>query len=78
MYVQDLETDDCYLLDMGEELYVWVGGEVGESERENSAKMARQYLDSDPTERTADTAVIITVAQDREPASFKAAFQGWN
>jgi len=74
----DLETDDCYLLDMGEELYVWVGGEVGGSERENSAKMARQYLDSDPTERTADTAVIITVAQDREPASFKAAFQSWN
>ena len=48
---QDLVSDDVMVLDAGDELYVWIGKDSDESEKENGLKMAKQYIDADPTSR---------------------------
>ena len=48
---QDLVSDDVMVLDAGDELYVWIGKDSDECEKENGLQMAKQYIDADPTSR---------------------------
>ncbi|CAO1441408.1 unnamed protein product [Diamesa hyperborea] len=74
----DLDVDDIMVLDGGDEVYVWVGQGSTDEEKAKSMDMAKDYLRSDPTERSEDTASIITVPQGAEPRSFKRLFPAWN
>ena len=49
--IQDLVSDDVMVLDAGDELYVWIGKDSDESEKESGLQMAKKYIDSDPTSR---------------------------
>ncbi|CAO1422019.1 unnamed protein product, partial [Diamesa serratosioi] len=74
----DLDLDDIMVLDGGDEVYVWVGQGATEEEKAKSMDMAKEYIRSDPTERSEDTASIITIPQGAEPRSFKRLFPSWN
>lgn len=39
-----LETDKCYLMDCGEELYVWMGRSTSLENRKNSSRAAEVNL----------------------------------
>lgn len=38
----------------------------------------QQYVQKDPSERTADTVVIVKIRQEKEPKSFKQLFATWD
>ncbi|XP_076311001.1 gelsolin, cytoplasmic-like isoform X1 [Tachypleus tridentatus] len=75
---EDLSVDDVMVLDAGEEVFVWIGNGASEEEKTNSLKLAEDYIRCDPTDRTLDNTVIITVKQGEEPESFKLIFDKWD
>jgi len=68
----DLVEDDVMFLDSGDEVYIWIGKDASTDEKEKSLELAKKYLDSDPTERSAENGTIISVKQGEEPESFLA------
>merc|ERR1719474_1032376 len=68
----DLVEDDVMFLDSGDEVYIWIGKDASNDEKEKSLELAKKYLDSDPTERSAENSTIISVKQGEEPESFLA------
>ncbi|XP_063704952.1 gelsolin, cytoplasmic-like isoform X2 [Culicoides brevitarsis] len=75
---EDLNEDDCMVLDGGDEVYVWIGKTASAEEKEQSIEMAKRYLKSDPTERSDETTPIILIHQHAEPRSFKRFFPTWD
>ncbi|XP_061094190.1 scinderin like a [Conger conger] len=72
----DLATDDIMLLDAWDQIFIWVGKDSNEVEKTGAPKIAKEYLDSDPSSR-ADIP-IITIKQGQEPPSFTGWFQAWD
>lgn len=75
---EDLNEDDVMVLDSGDEVYVWVGRGSDDQEKEKALEMAKNYIKTDPTERSLDTTVILRINQGEEPAAFTAIFPAWN
>merc|ERR1712150_436412 len=67
----DMVEDDVMILDSGDEVYVWLGNESDENERVESLKLAKNYIDTDPTERNSTNTLIFMINQGEEPISFK-------
>jgi len=74
----DLVDDDMMILDSGAELYVWVGNDATQEERKTALELAKAYLDKDPTDRSSNNTVIITVKQGTEPIAFTCVFPSWD
>uniref|UniRef100_A0A7N8Y665 Scinderin like b n=1 Tax=Mastacembelus armatus TaxID=205130 RepID=A0A7N8Y665_9TELE len=72
----DLATDDVMILDVWDQIFVWVGKDSNEEERTGAPKMAKQYVDSDPSGRRG--LPITTVKQGAEPSTFTGWFQAWD
>ncbi|KAG5275491.1 hypothetical protein AALO_G00120920 [Alosa alosa] len=72
----DLATDDVMLLDTWEQIFLWIGNEANEVERTGSAKIAKEYVDSDPSGRHGTP--IVTIKQGAEPPTFTGWFQAWD
>ncbi|XP_056315789.1 scinderin like a [Danio aesculapii] len=72
----DLATDDVMLLDTWDQIVLWIGNEANEVERSGSAKIAKEYVDSDPSGRRGTPVIIIK--QGFEPPSFTGWFQAWD
>ena len=66
------------VLDGGDEIYVWIGNGSDDEEKAKSLDMAKEYLRSDPSERSEDTTPLITVHLGGEPRSFKRLFPIWS
>ncbi|XP_052860408.1 gelsolin isoform X1 [Anopheles cruzii] len=75
---EDLNVDDVMVLDGGDEIYCWVGNGATEEERTKSTDMARQYIRTDPSDRSEETVPIVTLKQGAEPRSFKRLFPSWD
>ncbi|XP_013223318.3 villin-1 isoform X2 [Columba livia] len=73
----DLEEDDVYLLDAWDQVFFWIGRGANESEKEATAVMAQEYLQSDPSGRDPDTPIIV-VKQGYEPPTFTGWFLAWD
>lgn len=74
----DLVDDDMMIVDSGAELYVWVGNDATQEERKTALELAKSYLDKDPTDRSSNNTVIITVKQGTEPTAFTCVFPSWD
>lgn len=75
---EDLDEDDVMLLDSGDALYIWIGKGANEEEKHKSLEMAELYIQSDPTDRSFENTLVITVKQYEEPDTFKSYFSQWN
>jgi hypothetical protein len=42
--MDDLKTDDVFIVDNGNEVFVWIGAEASESEKKNGIPYAHNYL----------------------------------
>ncbi|KAI1902423.1 hypothetical protein AGOR_G00044610 [Albula goreensis] len=73
----DLAEDDVMLLDVWNQVFIWIGKDANEVERTESEKSAKTYIETDPSGRDADTAVVI-VKQGHEPPTFTGWFLGWD
>ncbi|NWV69481.1 VILI protein, partial [Malurus elegans] len=73
----DLEESDVYLLDAWDQVFLWIGKDANESEKEAVAVMAQEYLRSHPSGRDLDTPIIV-VKQGYEPPTFTGWFMAWD
>lgn len=72
----DLATDDVMLLDTWDQIFIWVGNDSNDEEKTGAPKIAKDYLDSDPSGRKGIP--ITTVKQGAEPPTFTGWFQAWD
>uniref|UniRef100_A0A8C0YH93 Scinderin like a n=1 Tax=Cyprinus carpio carpio TaxID=630221 RepID=A0A8C0YH93_CYPCA len=72
----DLATDDVMLLDTWDQVFVWIGNDANEVERNGADKIAKDYVDSDPSGRRGTP--VITIKQGFEPPTFTGWFQAWD
>eukprot|EP00741_Cyanophora_paradoxa_P008675 tig00001366_g8398.t1 len=70
----DLLEEDVFILDVFSELFVWVGQNANQAERDNALMVADQYAHSMGARRGAVTAVY----SGQEPPTFTCHFLGWN
>uniref|UniRef100_A0A4W3I1K7 Macrophage-capping protein n=1 Tax=Callorhinchus milii TaxID=7868 RepID=A0A4W3I1K7_CALMI len=73
----DLVEDDVMLLDVWDQVFIWIGNEANEVERKESIKKAKQYIETDPSGRDGGTPIII-IKQGYEPPTFTGWFLGWD
>ncbi|XP_066529896.1 adseverin [Hoplias malabaricus] len=77
-YTQDdLAEDDVMLLDVWDQVFIWIGKDANEVEKTESVKSAKMYIDTDPSGRDKGTPVVI-VKQGHEPPTFTGWFLGWD
>ncbi|XP_039671012.1 scinderin like b isoform X1 [Perca fluviatilis] len=72
----DLATDDVMLLDTWDQIFLWVGNEANAEEKTGAPKLAKDYVDSDPSGRKG--LPITTIKQGAEPPTFTGWFQAWD
>ncbi|XP_020369141.2 scinderin [Rhincodon typus] len=73
----DLAEDDVMLLDVWDQVFVWIGNDANEVEKTESVKSAKHYIDSDPSGRDKGTPIII-MKQGYEPPTFTGWFLAWD
>lgn len=72
----DLATDDVMLLDTWDQVFIWIGKDANDVEKEGAPKIAKEYVDSDPSGRKG--IAITTIKQGAEPPTFTGWFQAWD
>ena len=60
MYFKDLVDDDVMFLDSGDEVYIWIGKDSTPEETGQALDLAKNYLDTDPTERYTEGYKIVS------------------
>ncbi|CAB3252220.1 unnamed protein product [Arctia plantaginis] len=75
---QDLSDDGVFILDTGEELYVWQGANIPERYKAARSDIVKEYIEDDGLERTVDSALVVFVRQGEEPGVFKKLFPEWD
>uniref|UniRef100_A0A3Q3H200 Scinderin n=1 Tax=Labrus bergylta TaxID=56723 RepID=A0A3Q3H200_9LABR len=73
----DLAEDDVMLLDVWDQVFVWIGKDANEVERTESLRSAKQYVESDPSGRDKQTPLVV-VKQGHEPPTFTGWFLAWD
>lgn len=68
------EGQDCFLLDTGVGVYVWIGSASSKKEKIKSMEMAAQYMEQKGYPKWMN---IQRVVEKAEPAVFKAYFKTW-
>ncbi|KAJ0059235.1 hypothetical protein NL108_009607 [Boleophthalmus pectinirostris] len=72
----DLATDDVMLLDAWDQIFIWVGKDANAEEKTGAPKIAKEYVDCDPSGRRGTP--ITTIKQGAEPPTFTGWFQAWD
>lgn len=69
-----LKTEDVFIVDVGDVVFVWVGKHASDAERKNAMTCATKYLAQNS--RSLHTP-ITRVVEEGEPPVFKALFKAW-
>ncbi|XP_005987429.1 gelsolin isoform X1 [Latimeria chalumnae] len=72
----DLATDDVMILDTWEQIFIWIGNEALEEEKNEAKTSAVRYLETDPANRDPRTPIAV-IKQGSEPPTFTGWFLGW-
>ncbi|XP_034038381.1 scinderin like b [Thalassophryne amazonica] len=72
----DLATDDVMILDTWNELFIWIGNDANEAEKDGAVRIAKEYVDTDPSGRSNVPTFIMK--QGAEPLNFIGWFHGWD
>lgn len=70
----DLDTDDCFILETGQGVYVWVGKKSSRNEKDKAFKDAQGFLSA--RNLNPNTSIKI-IGEDLEPSEFKQYFSSW-
>ncbi|GCB69103.1 hypothetical protein scyTo_0005420 [Scyliorhinus torazame] len=74
---EDLAIDDVMILDTWNQVFVWIGKEAQVEEKAEAPKSAKEYIETDPSNRDKRTPIVI-IKQEFEPPSFTGWFLGWD
>jgi hypothetical protein len=70
-----LNSDDCHILDICNEIFVWVGKGCTNQEKLQSMRLAEEFLKQDPNRP--DWVPITRIVEGAETTIFKAQFKLW-
>ncbi|XP_039612360.1 villin-1 [Polypterus senegalus] len=73
----DLDEDDIMLLDVWDQIFLWVGKGANESEKKETLNTAQDYLNSHPGGRDPGTPIFL-IKQGFEPPTFTGWFKAWD
>lgn len=73
----DLVTDDVFILDAYDNVFVWVGEDARPEEKTMAMDAALEYVETDPSGRDPDTP-IFRIKQGYEPPDFVGYFGVWD
>ncbi|TNM92619.1 hypothetical protein fugu_018021 [Takifugu bimaculatus] len=73
----DLAEDDVMLLDVWDQVFVWIGKDANDVEKAESVRCANEYIHTDPSGRDQHTPVVL-VKQGYEPPTFTGWFLAWD
>ncbi|CAG2224676.1 unnamed protein product [Mytilus edulis] len=73
----DLVEDDVMILDVWDSVYIWIGSGANQQEKKEAARLAQEYIDTDPAGRDPDTPMYM-VKQGLEPPTFTGFFGTWD
>lgn len=74
---EDLLNDDVMLLDAYSEVFVWVGHDSNQKEKDTALQVALDYVKAAPDGRSPQTP-IYKISAGGEPPNFTCHFLGWN
>ena len=60
---QDLIEEDVMILDTFDQVFVWIGRGANEVEKKEALKTAKDYIQSDPSNRDLDSTLLIQVCR---------------
>ncbi|KAM6473002.1 advillin [Liasis olivaceus] len=73
----DLSESDVMLLDIWDQVFMWVGKEANEIEKKEALATVQEYLQTHPSGREIDTPILV-VKQGFEPPNFTGWFLAWD
>lgn len=73
----DLINEDVFILDTGAEVFVWIGSESTQQEKDKSKELALSFVENATDGRSKDTPIYMIHAFN-EPANFACHFVGWD
>jgi len=73
----DLNDEDVFLLDTYTQLFVWIGSQSTQAEKDKATEFAHRYIQEANDGRDIDCPVIKVIAGD-EPDMFACHFLGWD
>lgn len=73
----DLATDDVFILDAYDNVFVWIGDDARPEEKTMAKDTALEYIETDPTGRDKDTPVYV-IKQGYEGPDFTGFFGVWD
>jgi len=74
---EDLDGDDVMILDIGAQIFVWIGASANSEEKKAALERANKYLDTDAIPRKTKP-TIYTIHQGSEGPAFKKIFPEWD
>lgn len=75
---QCLLTEDCYVLDCYNEIYIWVGVTSNKFEKRGAYSNAAKYIEALNDGRNKDSITLVEVNPTQEPPLFKIQFPVWD
>uniref|UniRef100_A0A8C4TIQ1 Villin-1 n=1 Tax=Erpetoichthys calabaricus TaxID=27687 RepID=A0A8C4TIQ1_ERPCA len=73
----DLDEDDIMLLDVWDQIFLWVGKGANESEKKEAMNTSQDYLNTHPGGRDPGTPIFL-IKQGFEPPIFTGWFKAWD
>jgi len=73
----DLNDEDVFLLDTFTQLFVWIGSQSTQQEKDKAMEFAQQYVATVDDGRDPDIP-IVRITAGQEPAMFSCHFHGWD
>eukprot|EP00742_Colponemidia_sp_Colp-10_P001498 GILJ01001608.1.p1 GENE.GILJ01001608.1~~GILJ01001608.1.p1 ORF type:complete len:830 (-),score=172.89 GILJ01001608.1:131-2620(-) len=73
----DLIDEDVMILDTFLEVFIWVGSQSNETEKQTAMEVAKKYVASATDGRSPDSPIVVVQAGS-EPAMFTCHFRGWD
>lgn len=67
---EDLNNEDCYILDVYNNVYVWIGNQSNKFEKKGVLTRADKYIAECRDSRDKDSVMVTEVLAGREPPSF--------
>lgn len=74
---EDLINEDCYILDVFNTVYVWIGNQSEKAEQRGVFTRAEKYIQDVKDSRNKEDVVISEVLAGREPPAFTVQFIQW-
>ncbi|KAL6484493.1 hypothetical protein MHYP_G00065380 [Metynnis hypsauchen] len=73
----DLDENDVMLLDIWDQVFLWIGRGANDTEKKEAVVTAQEYLKTHPAGRDLDTPILV-VKQGFEPPTFTGWFHAWD